>query len=190
MARESIGTGEVVSLCINGKPVDEIEFLLDGPRLDKHSGFTRALSGHDGEYARTSKLKRGAPVLNWRSWTALSREDVRETERALGATIPPGCLLENITIAGIPNFSKLAPTTRLVFPQRSRNGVNSQAILAVWEENTPCAVVGARLAALHKEPRLKQQFVAAARNRRGVVGLVLAAGLVRNGDELLLYPPV
>jgi MOSC domain-containing protein YiiM len=51
-------------------------------------------------------------------------------------------------------------------------------------------VVGARLAALHKEPRLKQQFVAAARNRRGVVGLVLAAGLVRNGDELLLYPPV
>jgi MOSC domain-containing protein YiiM len=186
---ELIGVGKVASLCIDGTIVDQIEYGLDGAVGDKHRGFTRALGGHDGAYARTSKLRKGAPVLNWRTWTALSLEELAETEKALGVEIPAGCLLENMIISGIPNFSKLAPTTRLVFPERPHRDQNTQAMLAVWEENTPCAVVGARLARHHNQPGLTQRFVVEARNRRGVVGLVLAAGLVENGDVVSVYSP-
>jgi hypothetical protein len=187
---ELIAVGRVASLCIDGTSVDQIEYGLDGPGGDRHRGFTRALGGHDGAYARTSKLRKGAPILNWRAWSALSLEELAETERALDVEIPPGCLLENMIISGIPHFSKLAPTTRLVFLERRHRDQNTQAMLAVWEENTPCAVVGARLAEHHNQPRLKQQFVREARNRRGVVGLVLAPGLVENGDVVSVYSPV
>jgi MOSC domain-containing protein YiiM len=187
---ELIGVGRVVSLCINGIPEEQIEFCLDGPRGDKHQAFTRPLGSHDGAYACTSKLKRGAPVLNWRAWSGLSVEELAETETALGVPIPSGCLLENITISGVPKFSKLAPTTRLVFPRKSEREQGAQAILVIWEENTPCAVVGARLAKHHDQPRLKQEFVREARNKRGVVGLVLAPGMVAKGDEVLVYSPV
>jgi MOSC domain-containing protein YiiM len=129
------------------------------------------------------------PILNWRAWSALSLEEAAETEKALGVKIPAGCLLENMIISGIPNFSKLAPTTRLVFPARTHRDQHTQTILAVWEENTPCAVVGARLAKHHNQPGLTQRFVAEARNRRGVVGLVLAPGLVQNGDAVSVYSP-
>lgn len=189
MESELIGTGRVASLCIDGTIVDQIEYCLDGPSGDKHRGFTRALGGHDGAYARASKLRKGAPVLNWRAWTALSVEDLAETEKALGVKIPAGCLLENMLISGIPSFSKLAPTTRLIFPERPHRDQNTQAMLAVWEENTPCAVVGARLAQHHNQPGLTKRFVLEARNRRGVVGLVLAPGLVEIGDEVLVYSP-
>jgi hypothetical protein len=92
-------------------------------------------------------------------------------------------------ISGILNFSQLAATTRFVFPERTQRDQNIQAILAVWEENTPCAVVGARLARHYDQPHLAQRFVVEARKRRGVVGLVLAPGLVEKGDKVLVYSP-
>jgi MOSC domain-containing protein YiiM len=170
--------------------VDQIEYCLDGPSGDKHRGFTRALGGHDEAYVRTSKLRKGAPVLNWRAWSALSLEELAETQKALGVEIPAGCLLENMIISGIPDFSKLPPTTRLIFPERPHRDQNTQAMLAVWEENTPCAVVGARLARHRDQPGLTKRFVVEARHRRGVVGLVLAPGLVEIGDAVSAYSRV
>jgi MOSC domain-containing protein YiiM len=194
MATQPIAAGKVESLCINGKPLQGLIFWLDGPMGGVHSGrFARKLSGHDGEYIRTSSLERGAPVFNWRSWTGISSEEMSEVESALTVKIPQGCLLENITVSGIPNFSKLAPTTRLVFPPREKGRYEKsgkQAILAVWEENSPCRTVGERLEEHHHESGLKTRFIAAAQNKRGVMGIVLASGLVRVGDEVLVYPPV
>jgi hypothetical protein len=183
-----IAAGRVVSLCINGKPAETITFLLDGPEGDTHRGFSRALSGHDGGYIRTSGLQKGGMVFNWRSWTGLSLEEVGQVEAALGVSIPEGCLLENIVVEGIPTFSLLPPATRLVFPARAGAVSRRQAILAVWEENGPCSGVGSRLAQHYSRPELNSRFVAAARQKRGVTGFVLAAGTVRRGDEVLVYP--
>lgn len=185
MKNELVTTGRVESLCINGLPVDAIEFGLDGPQGDSHSGSTRRLSGHDGAYVRSSSLTKGDQVFNWRSWTAVSREELLEIEQALGYSIPQGCLLENLVIAGVPSLSKLAPTTRLVFPKRG-----NQAILAVWEENGPCHVVGKRLEDHYGVPGIKTMLIAEAQNRRGVMGLVLSPGRVEIGDLVLVYPPV
>lgn len=185
-----IATGLVSSLAINGERVLNIKFELDGPVGDKHAGFRRRLSGHDGGYIKTSGLVKGAPVFNWRSWTGLSLEEMTEVEQALGHKIPHGCLLENITISGIPNFSKLEPGTRLVFPAHMADGNVTQAILAVWEENGPCRTVGERLEAHHSIEGLKTRFIHEAQNKRGVMGFVLSAGTVSYSDQVLVYPPV
>ncbi len=104
-----IAQGFVVSLAINGDPVPQITFNPDGPLGDIHAGFDRKLSGHDGDYIRTSGLLKGAAVFNWRSWTGVSVEELASVEQALNYEIPIGCLLENIRIEGIPHFSKLTP---------------------------------------------------------------------------------
>lgn len=184
MKNELLARGRVEWLCVNGQEVASINFRLDGPEGDKHSGFVRKLSGHDGVYVRTSSLSKGDEVFNWRTWTGLSAEELGEVERSLGLSIPRGTLLENIVFSGISDFSKLAPTTRLIFPKRSE-----QVILAVWEENGPCKGVGQRLAEYYGEPDLCRRLIAEAQGKRGVMGLVLSPGVVEVGDEVLVYPP-
>ena len=186
MPNELIATGRVESLCLNGEATEKIWFDLHGPRGDSHSGFSRKLSGHDGVYRRTSALEKGHPVFNWRTWTALAREEIIQFEESLGVTIPQGCLLENLTLTGIPNLSKLPPTSRLVFPVRD----GQQTILAVWEENSPCHLVGQRLADHYGDPDLKKRLIAEAQDKRGVMGLVLSEGRVEVGDEVQVFPPV
>lgn len=186
MAYEPIATGNVDYVTVNGAPERGIFFGLDGPFGDRHCGSTRLLSGHDSDYIRTSSLVKGDTVFNWRTWTALSSEEVQEVERTLGVVIPRGTLLENLEISGIPDFSKLPPASRLVFPARKGKG---QAILAVWSENGPCKTVGQRLADHHEHFELMAEFVAAAEGKRGVMGFVLSPGIVRVGDTVLVYPP-
>ncbi len=173
MKNQPVAVGKVVSLSVNGTPITSCMFNLEGPENDTHSGFTRSLSGHDGVYLRTSDRKKGDQVFNWRTWTGLSQEEIREVESQLGLDVPQGCLLENLVVSGIPGFSQLAPTSRLVF---SREGSDvPRPILVVWEENGPCKTVGERLEHHHAQPGLKTDFIAAALHRRGVMGFVLAA---------------
>ncbi len=190
MAPHLIGTGTVTGLAlrVSGKSYStlKISFDLGGPFGDDHHGHTRVLGKHDGDYLKSSELTGADEVFNWRSWTGLSNEEVTETEKALDYPIPLGTVFENIRISGIPNFSKLPPTTRLVFPRRFTN----QAILTVWEENGPCRTAGERVAALYNEPRLVAKYVKAALNRRGVMGFVLSPGQVCVGDEVRVYAPV
>jgi len=124
---------------------------------------------------------------------------VREIETEIGHTIPTGCLFENIKFLGIPNFSNLPPTSRIVFPFRDRipsqhggSTINMlpQAILTIWEENGPCQTVGKRLEKYYQKPGLSAAFVKAAQGKRGVMGFVLASGCVKVGDIVTVYPPV
>jgi len=184
-----IAQGQVASLAINGDEQSEIYFDLAGPRGDRHCGLERRLSGHDGNYIKTSGLNEGSLVFNWRSWTGLSKEELDAVSQTLGRPIPVGCLLENITFSGLPNFSRLETGTRLVFPKHQTGDVTIQAILAVWERNGPCKTVGDRLAEHHSQPDLSAHFGRAAKDKRGVMGFVLSAGPVYRGDEVLAYPP-
>ncbi len=190
MKNEPIATGRVEGLCINGVVVLSAYFDFRGPVGDKHSELTRHLSGHDGGYIRTSDLKKGDVVINCRQWTALSKEELLEIEHSLGCIIPPGCLLENLVISGVPEFSRLLSGSRLVFPKREHFGCESQLILAVWEENNPCHVVGRRLQDHHGIPGLSTKFISSAQHRRGVMGFVFSPGPVEVGDEVVVYPPM
>ena len=187
---EPIATGTVASACVNGISFETVLFERDGPVGDDHKGFERSLSGHDGTYMHTSALQKGHTVLNWRSWTGLSVEEMQAVSKVLGAGIPVGCLLENVRFSGIPDFSQLAPTSRLVFPKKTSKGWFSQAVLAVWEQNGPCKTVGQRLADHYGQPDLVRAFIAAAQGKRGVTGMVLSAGWISVGDAVMVYPPV
>lgn len=190
MAPTPIHTGTVGSLCVNGLSRDTLDFRYDGPAGDRHSGIRRDLDGHDGAFIRSSSLSKGDRAFNWRTWTAVSKEDLEDVAQAIGANIPQGCLLENMTIRGIPNFSKLPIGSRLVFPHRDNRRVgHQQAILAVWEQNMPCKTVGQRLAKHYGDFELMTKFVAAAKDKRGVMGFVLTSGPVMVGDTVLVYPP-
>ncbi len=186
MKNTQIAEGRVESLSINGSAVQQIWFNLNGPLGDKHTGPTRQISGHDSAYRKTSHLAKGDTVFNWRSWTAISTEETSEVEKELGVLIPQGCLLENMVVSGILNFSQLPPTSRLVFPQ---HGNYTRAILAVWEENGPCKGVGERLQNHYQLDGLCTRFINAAQHKRGVMGLVLSAGLVEIGDVINVYGP-
>ncbi|MCA9356910.1 hypothetical protein H6784_03425 [Candidatus Nomurabacteria bacterium] len=187
---QPIAEGIVESLAINGETRQSIMFEIDGPVGDSHSGFVRKLSGHDGAYIATSTRSKGDLFYNFRSWTGLSMEEIEAVEKTLGYKIPVGCLLENIIISGIPNFSKLEPTSRLHFPPHRVGKEVKQAILAVWEENGPCRTVGERLEKEHKIKNLKTDFIREARGKRGVFGPVLSAGIIQQGDKVLVFPPV
>ncbi len=188
---DPIAKGRVVSLAVNGVPVQSLYFRHHGPENDKHSGWTRSLSGHDGDYIKTSDRQKNDVVFNWRSWTGLCTSEIKEVEKEIWNNIPVGCLLENVRFSGIPKFSELPPTSRLVFPSRSApGGMKEQTWLAIWEMNGPCATVGKRLAEHHGKPDLATLFVKKAQNKRGVMGFVLSPGLVEVGDEVMVYPPV
>lgn len=189
MKNELIAQGTVESLSINGTQLESIDFEITGPNGDKHSSSLRQLSGHDGIYITTSDRVRGDWIFNFRTWTALSREEIDQVDSALDVKIPPGCLLENVIVSGIPNFSKLPPTTRLVFKSRQEDGF-MRPILAVWEENGPCKTVGRRLENLYAREGLKSAFISLAKNKRGLMGFVLGIGTVKVGDRVLVYPPV
>jgi hypothetical protein len=182
-----IATGRVVSISVNGIQSIHTFFDLNGPEGDLHSGFVRSLNNHDGDYRKTSDLLKGDVVFNWRSWTGLSLEEIAKIQNRLEYDIPPGCLLENLVISGVPNFSSLPPTTRLVFPPRET--FKNQAILAIWSENDPCSTVGRRLEEHHKVPGLTSSFIEAARGLRGVMGWVISPGLIMVGDEVKVYSP-
>ncbi len=198
MKNDLIAIGKVVSLSISGNACSSVSYNLAGPLHDIHQGLTRKISSHDNVYMSTSSLKKGDEVFNWRTWTALSVEELSDIENELGHRIDFGMLLENIVIEGIPKFSQLLPTTRLVFQASEKGtelakGVSSFAkrpILAVWEENGPCKTVGKRLEEHHKKEGLAAEFVKVAQRRRGLMGFVLSAGLLQCGDTVLVYPPV
>lgn len=184
---EPIAVGRVVWLGINGYSVTMLDFNCGGPAGGHNSGNRRSLNGSDSEYLGTSKLKKGDSFFNFNTWTALSREEVNDIEEKLHLPVPNGCLLENIIVSGVPQFSNLNPTTRLVFPQRISNSDRTQAILAIWEKSK---TVGDRLEQHHRKPGLRADFVAVAPNSSGVTGFVLAAGQINVGDEVLVFPPV
>ncbi len=186
---ELIGTGRILSLAIDGKPMKQIRFDFTGPIGDSHSGLTRTLDGHDAPYTKTSRLRKGDEVFNWRSWTAVSAEEVKKIEWELSdLSIPAGCLLENLVVSGINNLSQLPPTSRFVFPTKA-NG--SQLILAVWGENSPCNFVGQRLQEHHKERKdVSRDFISSAVGKRGVMGFVLSPGFADVGDLIQVYSPV
>lgn len=147
------------------QPVDSLIFATFGIAGDRHSGELRVPT-----YGR----HKGQTVFNERQWSAVGVEEVAELERRLGVPLPPGCLGENLRLAGIPRLSKLKPGTRIAF--------EGGAVLTVSGENQPCYRNGASLAALHTQPELRYAFVKVARGLRGIVGWVEEQGALALGE--------
>jgi MOSC domain-containing protein YiiM len=141
------------------RPLESAELTLEGLPGDRHAGLTMKAG------VRQKHHPRGAEIRNARQLSIVSVEELRELNvdwRRLGA---------NLVLEGVEGLSKLPPSSRLVFP--------SGATVAVDAENLPCSKAGREVGVA--------DFAKVALGRRGLVGWVERAGLVRVGDPVAIW---
>ena len=148
---------------------------LDGIVGDRHRSWVRDTWQGD-------KQAPGTVRRNERQWSAVSVEELAEIAAAMQLDDPltAASLGANLCIEGVPELSRLPKGTLLKFP--------SGAELVVEEYNPPCGNMGRIQASLHSRNAGKKvsdtAFSKAAKLKRGVVGVVEAAGPINKGDEV------
>ena len=95
------------------------------------------------------------------------------------AELQPEWLGANLLVSGIPNFSQIPPSTRMIF--------DGGASLVVDLENSPCKYPGEIIERHH--PGRGNLFAKAAVGHRGVTAWVEREGSIDSGDSIRLYIP-
>ncbi len=155
-------------------PCESLEFTLEGIAGDKHAGFIKKADARNPEY------KRGTHMRNDRQWSAVAPDELTEAAQLMGVDhIDPAWVGANLSFTGIPNFTALPKGTKLIFP--------SGAVLVVEAENAPCVGPGRVIVAKYPELNLSpNRFPKAAIHKRGLVGVIERAGVVRVGDPVVV----
>jgi hypothetical protein len=183
-------TGKVISVH-SGSNVDlskeahsSIQVELDGIVGDRHRSYVR--NTWSGDKQPLGTLRR-----NERQWSAVSSRELEEIASEMNCAEPltAASLGANLCLGGIPELSRLPKGTLLRFP--------SGAELIVEEYNPPCQDMSNIQASLHRtksgDPVSPLAFSRAAKLRRGIVGVVEAAGVIAAGDhvevEIYATPP-
>lgn len=158
-----------------------------GVHGDNHAGG-RLLDIRDTAPLRFGHPK-GQECFNMRQWSAISKEEMEATAKAMGIEgIAPGLLGENLIVSGIPNFSQLPSGTLLFF--KGPGGEIRPTILCVYAENGPCEIPGKAIQDLHpNKTGLKSGFIRHAKDRRGLVGWVMCSGFIKTGDTVVVHVP-
>ena len=149
------------------------------PRDEVHVG-PYGLEGdrHAGEQHISSRT--GQPMPNRRQWSAVSTGEIEAFCRELGVlAFEEGELGENLRLSGI-DLGDVRPGTIFEFPSGCRLQVSAQ--------NDPCENAAAELAVTYG-PTVARYFVRASFGHRGVVGAVLAPGIIRPGDGVTVILP-
>ena len=154
---------------------ESITAELDGFVGDRHKSYTREAWAGD-------KQEKGTIRRNERQWSAVSVEELAEIGQSMGLNEPLSAehVGANLCLQGIPGLSRLPKGTLLKFP--------SGAELAVEEYNPPCHDMGKKLAGRYTaksgKPLSTTAFSKASKLKRGVVGVIEAAGVINAGDEV------
>jgi len=167
--------------------VEALELDLFGIPGDLHHGPSRRAG------AREPWLPRGAPIRNDRQLSALGDADLALIAERLGiASLEPEWLGGNLLIEGIPDFSRLAPGSRLAFGGAwgGKGRFDGGAVLRVEGYNAPCRQAGRAVAAMTGVAALELSFVKAAAGLRGLVLSVDRAGRAAAGDAVVVLPPM
>jgi MOSC domain-containing protein YiiM len=167
--------GKVVSVHTGGNKdlsKDEqtsISVELDGIVGCAHRGYIRQCWDDD-------KQPKDSPRRNERQWSAVSVEELADiaTDMGIDGPITAASVGANLCLEGIPELSRLPRGTLLRFP--------SGCELIVEEYNPPCKYMGEEQAKLHGVSATA--FPKASKLKRGIVGVVEAAGTIDPGDEV------
>ena len=161
---------------------DTLKFAFDGIVGDRHRGFTRAA------WELTDKQPGGTERRNERQWSAVAHEDLDavSTQLNLPAALKAGDVAVNLSIAGVPEFSRLPRGTVLTF----EGGV----VLIVEEYNPPCARMSQHIAdhyhRVNDEPLGQMDFIEASKFCRGLVGVVEVPGIVSIKEDVTVRQEV
>ena len=142
---------------------------------EAHGGITRP------SCSRVLSLHpRGTEIANVRQLSVLSAEEIAATAQAMGLdALDPALLGASLVIAGIPDFTRVPPSSRLQAP--------SGATLVIDMENRPCMLPARPIEEVHQGHG--KAFKAAATGRRGVTAWVEREGEIALGDVLRLHVP-
>lgn len=142
---------------------------LDGIVGCAHRGYSRKCWDDD-------KQARNSARRNERQWSAVSVEELAEVAADMGidGPITAASVGANLCVEGVPELSRLPKGSLLTFP--------SGAELIVEEYNPPCKYMGEEQAKLHGVSATA--FPKAAKLKRGIVGVVEAAGTINAGDSV------
>ena len=160
---------------LRSTPLDSVEATLDGFPGESHGGATRpACSRISTQYPR------GTAIRNVRPLTILSAEELAEIAARMEiARIDPAWVGASMVIEGIPDFSHVPPSARLMAP--------SGAGITIDMENRPCIYPGREI---EKEAAgFGKRFKPAAKGLRGVTAWMEYGGRLSVGDTLVLHVP-
>jgi hypothetical protein len=160
---------------LESRAVTRLEARFSGPAGEAHGGLTRpSCSRVLGQYPR------GTEIRNTRQFSVLSQEELEEIAAGMGlAALDPALLGATMVIAGIPDFTRLPPSSRL----QGEGG----ATLVVDMENRPCTLPARPVEARH--PGLGKRFKPAAAGRRGITAWVEREGSFTLGEAIRLHIP-
>lgn len=157
--------------------IPEVEVNYGGFVGDSHSGLTRASC-----VRVVSQYPKGTEIRNVRQISALSSEEIESIRNTMDLdTLNPEWIGANLVLEGLPKFSKIPPSSRLI----ASNGT----ALVVDMENAPCRFPG-EIIEQHR-PGFGSRFAKAALDKRGITLWVEHTGTLKTGDVLSLHiPPV
>ena len=157
------------------RAVEVLDLQFSGPVGESRSGLTRP------SCARVvSQYPKGTEIRNTRQLCLMSVEELAEIAANMDVeTLEPTLLSVSVLIEGLPDFTHLPPSSRLV------NGEG--ASMCVDMENRPCHLPAKTIEA--ELPGKGGLFKLASKGLRGVTGWVEREGKLRLGDELRLHVP-
>jgi len=157
------------------EPVEAVDVTYAGVAGEAHAGLTRAAC------TRTRlQYPVGTEIRNVRQISIVSAEELAEIAAALGLpALDPRLLGASMVVEGAPHFTRVPPSSRLVF--------ESGAGLVVDMENAPCRLPAEAIEAAHPGHGLR--FPANARGRRGVMAWVERPGRIGIGHTARLHVP-
>lgn len=160
---------------LQSAPVQALELGFEGPAGEAHGGRTRPSCSRV-----LDQHPRGTEIANVRQLSILSAEEMAETAGAMGIDrLDPAWLGASMVVEGLPDFSRLPPSSRLQGPDGTT--------LVIDMENRPCNLPARVIEGLL--PGVGKRFKTAAKGRRGVTAWVERPGLLRLGDVVRLHIP-
>lgn len=111
-------------------PLDEMTLTFAGPEGESHGGLTRL-----SDSRVVAQYARGTPIRNTRQLSILSEEELDGIAAAMGLDrLDPAWLGASMVVAGIPDFSHVPPSSRLVGEGQGA------AALVIDMENRACTL--------------------------------------------------
>jgi len=160
---------------LGSEPQESVDATFEGFAGEAHAGLTRAAC------TRTRlQYPVGTEIRNVRQISIVSAEELAEIAAALGlSALDPRLLGASMVVEGAPQFTRVPPSSRLVF--------ETGAGLVVDMENAPCRFPAEAIEAAH--PGHGMRFPAHARGKRGVTAWVECPGRIGIGDTARLHVP-
>ncbi len=160
---------------LSSSRVASVEVSYAGLEGESHSGLVRSSC-----VRVRHQYTQGTEIRNTRQISIISIEELTVIADNMGiAELKPEWLGANLLVSGIPNFSQIPPSTRMIF--------GGGASLVVDLENSPCKYPGEVIE--HHHPGFGVLFAKAAVGHRGVTAWVEREGQLNTGDPITLYIP-